>query len=165
MIIPFTLRDSQFTAPFLNDPARIGKPMLSPPPNKRILTTLAEPFTLESSQPSHAPTTSITTIVTLSHPPFSTGQVVTTPTSHRDEKRVLPASPGHIMESILQLNLGLDVNPAEHSVVCQPSDYGSEASAVPRHHQNDGGLSLLGSSERINPQALRLPPDYRRFYP
>ena len=72
------------------------------------------------------------------------------------------------MESISQLNLRLDVNRTEHSMVGQSSDYGSEVSAVPRNHQNrgdDGGVSLLGTSETINPKALRLPPDYRRFYP
>jgi len=72
------------------------------------------------------------------------------------------------MESISQLNLRLDVNPTAHSVVGQSSNYESEASAVPHHYQNyggDGGVDLLGSSETINPKALRLPPDYRRFYP
>ena len=72
------------------------------------------------------------------------------------------------MESISQLNLRLDVNPTAHSVVGQSSDYGSEVGPVPHHDQNygsDGGVGLPGSSETINPKALRLPPDYRRFYP
>ena len=68
------------------------------------------------------------------------------------------------MESISQLNLRLDVNPMAHSVVGQSSDYGSEVSAVPHHYQSYGGDGA-GSSETINPNALRLPPDYRRFYP
>ena len=86
----------------------------------------------------------------------------------RDEKRILPTGPAYTMESISRLNLGLEVNPRDHSVVGQPSDYGSETNAVPPRNQdreNDGGVRLMGSSETINPKALRLPPDYRRFYP
>lgn len=95
-------------------------------------------------------------------------QVATTSTPYRDEKRLLPTGPVYTMESISRLNLGLDVNPRDHSVAGQPSNYGSEASVPPLHHQireEDGGVSLLGSSETINPKVLRLPPDYRRFYP
>jgi len=72
------------------------------------------------------------------------------------------------MESISQLNLRLDVDPTAHSVVGQSSNYGSEVGTVPHHYQNyggDGDVSHLGSSKTINPKALRLPPDYRRFYP
>jgi len=86
----------------------------------------------------------------------------------RDEKRLLPTGQAYTMESISRLNLGLEVGPRDHSVVGQPSDYESEVDAVLPHHQgreNDGGVSILGSSETINPKALRLPPDYRRFYP
>lgn len=72
------------------------------------------------------------------------------------------------MESISRLNLGLDVDPRNHSVVGQSSDYESEASAAPRPNRRgrggDSDVSLLGSPETINPKALRLPPDYRRFY-
>lgn len=106
--------------------------------------------------------------VTPLRPRPSREQAATTSTSHRDEKRLLPASLGYTTESISRLNLGLDVNPRDHSVVGQPSNYESEANAVPPHHrnrENDGGVSLLGSSETINPKALRLPPDYRQFCP
>ena len=91
-----------------------------------------------------------------------------TSSSRRDEKRLLPAGPVYTMESISRLNLGLEASPRDHSVVGQSSDYESEAGVVPPHHQareNDGGVSLLGSSETINPKVLRLPPDYRRFFP
>jgi hypothetical protein len=106
-------------------------------------------------------------IVTPLRPRPSTEQVVATSTSHRDEKRLLPTGPGYTMESISRLNLGLGVNPRDHSVVGQSSDYESEASVAsrPDNREDDGGVSLLGSSETINPKALRLPPAYRPFYP
>lgn len=119
-----------------------------------------------SSQPSRATTPAVTIAIPL-HPLPPTEQVVVTPTLHRDEKRLLPTGQSYTTESISRLNLGLDVNPRNHSVVGQPSDYESEASAAPRHknHEDDGGVSVLDSSETINPKVLRLPQDYRRFYP
>jgi hypothetical protein len=70
------------------------------------------------------------------------------------------------MEWISRLNLGLSTNPRDHSVVGEPSNHEPEVSAVPRpNREDDGGVSLQGSSETINPKALRLPPAYRRFYP
>lgn len=110
--------------------------------------------------------------VTPVHPRPSREQVVATSdprlatsSPRRDEKRPHPAAAVYTMESISRLNLGLDVNPRDHSVVGQPSNYESEASTNPQNRENDGGVSLLGSSETINPKVLRLPPDYRRFYP
>lgn len=113
-------------------------------------------------------TTSAVMTVTPLRPMPSREPVVATSSPRRDEKRLLPTGPAYTMESISRLNLGLEVNPRDHSVVGQPSDYGSEASVVPPPNQgreNDGGVRLMGSSETINPKALRLPPDYRRFYP
>jgi len=106
--------------------------------------------------------------VTPLRPQPSREQAVTASSSRRDEKRLLPTGPVYTMESISRLNLGLEVNARDHSMVGQSSDYESEASAVPPQPQgreNDGGVSLLGSSEAVNPKVLRLPPDYRRFYP
>jgi hypothetical protein len=100
--------------------------------------------------------------------PRPSGEPVVAASSFRsDEKRLLPTGPAYTMESISRLNLGLEVNQRDHSVFCQPSDYESETSTAPPDHrsrENDGGVSLLGSSEAINLKALRLPPDYRRFY-
>ena len=176
-------RDSRLTVPFLNEEARIGTVTSSSPWNKGALTYLIEPFISEPpehlqppqpSQPSKASqtsqaTTPVVMTVTPLRPQPSREQVVTVaPSSRRDEKRLLPTGPIYTMESISRLNLGLEVNSRDHSVVGQPSDYESGASVVPPHHQgreNDGGVSLLGSSEAINPKALRLPPDYRRFLP
>ncbi|KAF9653732.1 hypothetical protein BDM02DRAFT_3182728 [Thelephora ganbajun] len=148
------LRGDAQKAPFLNEHTRVG------------------PFTSVSSQPSQSSQTSRTTTpvvmtVTPLHPQPSREQVVATSSSHRDEKRLLPTGQVYTMESISRLNLGLNVNPRDHSVVGQPSNYESEASVPPhrqRNRENDGGVSLLGSSETINPKVLRLPPDYRRFY-
>ena len=149
---------------------------------KTTLTPLVEPFISEppqspqppqppqSSQPSQTPGTTTSAVMTVTplRPMPSREPLVTTSSPRRDEKRLLPTGPAYTMESISRLNLGLEVNPRGHSVVGQPSDYESEASAAPPHNQgreNDGGVRLLGSSETINPKALRLPPDYRRFYP
>jgi len=143
-----------------------------------VLTPLVEPFTSgspqppqpsQSSQSSHTSrvTTPAVMAVTSLQPRPSREPVIAASSSRRDEKRLLPTGPAYTMESISRLNLGVEVNPRDHSVVGQPSDYESEASTVPPHRQgreNDGGVSLLGSSETVNPKALRLPPDYRRFY-
>jgi hypothetical protein len=137
----------------------------------RVLTLIIEPFTTTSvpPQPSQSLRTAAPAVMTVTparrRP--SREQVVATSSSHRDEKRPLPAAQVYTMESISRLNLGLDVNPRDHSVVGQPSNYESEAGADPlqQHRENDGGVSLLGSSETVNPKVLRLPPDYRRFYP
>ena len=169
------IRDS---APFLDEQARIGRAMSRTLRFRSVLTPLVEPFTSEpprppqpsqssqSSQTSPATTPAVMTVTPLQSRP-SREPVVAASSSRRDEKRLLPTGPAYTMESISRLNLGLEVDPRDHSVVGQPSDYEPEASMIPPHHQsreNDGGVSLLGSSETINPKALRLPPDYRRFY-
>lgn len=138
---------------------------MSSPQVKRQLTPLVEPFTSVSPQPSQALTPAVMTITPLRPPPVE--PATATSTRCHDEKRPLPIGPGHTMESISRLNLGLDVNSRNHSVVGQSSDYESEASQAPhrRNREGDGGVSLLGSPETVNPKALRLPPDYRRFYP
>jgi len=155
---PFTSVSSQSPS---SQPPSSQSPSSQPPPSQ---PPSSQP---SSSQPSSSPIPVPMTITPL-RPRPSGEQVVPTSTSRRDEKRLLPTGPGYAMESISRLNLGLDVNPGDHSVVGQPSDYESEASAVPRYHRDreyDGGVSLLGSSETINPKALRLPPDYRQFCP
>jgi len=165
---PVTNRNSRPKVPFLNEPTHIGKAMPSSPQVK-MLTSLVEPFLLVSSQPSQSSLTSrATTPAVMTITPLRPQQTVATPSSHHDEKRPPPTGPVYTTESTSRLNLGHDVNLRDHSVVGQPSGYESEASALPRHHQNredDGGVTLLGSSETINPKALRLPQDYRRFYP
>lgn len=67
----------------------------------------------------------------------------------------------YTMESISRLNLRLDVNQRDHSVVGQPSNYESEASTNPLRQQNreNGRLNLLDSSGIVNPKVLRLPQD------
>lgn len=150
-------QDDTPRAPFLNESTHI------------------EPFTTNSvsSQPSQSSqrmrsTTPVVKNVTPARPRPSREQPVVTPTPRRNEKGTIPTAPAYTLESISRLNLGLGVDPRDHSVVGQPSDYGSEASADAsdqRNRENDGGISLLGSSETINPKVLRLPPDYRRFYP
>lgn len=146
-------QDDVQTVPFLDERAHI------------------EPFTTAPvlSQPPQTPRITTPTVMTVTptHPRPSREQVVTTTSapSRRDEKRPHPTAPVYTIESISRLNLALDVNPRDHSVVGQPSNYESEAGANPRNRENDGGVSLLGSSETINPKVLRLPPDYRRFYP
>jgi len=152
-----SLDDGQ-RVPFLNEEAHI-EPFISEPQQP--------PQPPQTSQASGATTSAVMTVTPL-RPMPSREPVVATSSPRRDEKRLLPTGPAFTMESISRLNLGLEVNPRDHSVVGQPSDYESEASAVPPHNQgreNDGGVRLLGSSETINPKVLRLPPDYRRFYP
>jgi len=137
-----------------------------------MLTPFVEPFLSVSSEPSLSSRTSQTTTpavvaVTPLRPQPSRERVVAAPSSRHNEKRQLPTGPNYTMESISRLNLAHDVNLRDHSVVGQTSDYESEASALPRRHENredDGGVTLQGSSETINPKVLRLPPDYRRFY-
>jgi len=139
-----------------------------------------EPYTTASvpSQASSTPTPVVTTVtpvhprpsreqgVATSSPRLATSSPrLATSSPRRDEKRPHPTATVYTMESISRLNLGLDVNPRDHSVVGQPSNYESEASTNLQNRENDGGVSLLGSSETINPKVLRLPPDYRRFYP
>jgi hypothetical protein len=145
--------------------------MPSSPPLESILTLLAEPYitALVPSEPSQV--SSNTTVVTPAvmtvipvHPRPSREQAVATSSPRRDEKQPHPTAPFYTVESISGLNLALDVNPRDHSVVGQPSNYDSEASANPHNRENDGGVSLLGSSETINPKIMRLPPDYRRLY-
>ena len=141
---------------------------------ERVLTLLTEPFVAASNpsqlsqfSQSSSTTTPTVTAITPAHRRPSREQISVTQNPLRDGKRTLPTAPVYTMESISRLNLGLDVNSRDHSVVGQPSNYESEAGANSRHQQNrenDGGLSLLGSSETINPKFLRLPPDYR-FYP
>lgn len=169
-------RDSRPPVPFPNDGAHIGKATRSSPHISRILTVFVEPFIStplslqpsQSSQVSRATTPAVTTATPV-HPRSSREQVADlASSSHRDEKRLLPVAQAHTMESISRLNLQLDVDPRNHSVVGQPSNYESEASVDPLHRwgrENDAGVSLLGSSETVNPKALRLPPDYRRFSP
>jgi len=175
---PCPNRNLRLAVPFLNEQARIGRAMSSSA-NQNVLTLFAEPFTSESPQPpqpsqsshfshfSRATAPAVMTVTPLQPQP-SGEPVVAASSSRRDEKRLLPTGQAYTMESISRLNLGLEVGPRDHSVVGQPSDYESEVNAVPPHHQgreNDGGVSILGSSETINPKVLRLPPDYRRFYP
>lgn len=136
-----------------------------------MLTLLLEPFTTTPapSQPlrtSRIATPTVMEVTPIHHRPSREQTVATTSVpSRRDEKRPHPTAPGYTIESISRLNLALDVNPRDHSVVGQPSNYESEAGGDLQNRENDGGVSLLGSSETINPKVLRLPPDYRRFYP
>jgi hypothetical protein len=126
---------------------------------------LVEPFSSVPSQPLATPTPVAMTVTPL-RPRHSTERATAASTPHRDEKRLLPIGPRYTMEWISRLNLGLSANPRDHSVVGEPSNHEPEVSAVPRpNREDDGGVSLQGSSETINPKALRLPPAYRRFYP
>jgi len=154
-------QDDAQRVPFLNEQARIE-------PFTSESTQLPQPS--QSSHSSHSSRATAPAVMTVTplQPRPSREPVVATSSSRRNEKRLLPTGQAYTMESISRLNLGLGVGPKDHSVVGQPSDYESEVNAVPPHHQgreNDGGVSILGSSETINPKALRLPPDYRRFYP
>lgn len=168
----YSLTDTRgrFIVPFLDERTRIGKNTSSSTSGKNTYNSCTDPFiaTPMPSQPSRASTTTTTGVVAipLVHPRSPREQVPLTSSSHRDGKRPLPAAQVYTMESISRLNLGLDVNLRDHSVVGQPSNYGSEASADPpeQNRENDGGVSLLGSSRTVNPKVLRLPPDYRRFY-
>jgi hypothetical protein len=140
---------------------------------ERILTVLTEPFigtSVSSQLPQYLQSSSATTPTVIAITPVHRqplrAQVLVTQNPLRDEKWTLPTVPLYTMESISRLNLGLDVNPRDYSVVGQLSNYESEVGAGQRNQQNrenDGGVSLLGSSETINPKVLRLPPDYR-FY-
>jgi len=165
-------QDEAQKVPFLNERVRIA-PFTSTSVSSQPSQALRPSQPSQSLRPSQPSQTSITITpvamtVTPAHPLPSREQVVATSSSRRNEKRLPPTGPVYTMESISRLNLGLDANPRNHSVFGQPSNYESEASENPRHQQNrenDSGVSLLGSSETINPKALRLPPGYRQFYP
>lgn len=139
-------------------------PFLEERPRIEPFTTTSVPSgPSQSSHTSRVPAPAVMTVTPI-HPRPSREQVVATSSSRRDEKRPLPDTTVYTMESISRLNLGLELNPRDHSVVGQPSNYESETGVNPQNRANDGGVSLLGSSETINPKVLRLPPDYRRFY-
>jgi len=145
-------QDDVQRVPFLGERTRI----------EPFIATSASSQFPQSSQGSRTTTPAVMTITPV-HRRSSREQAVVTQRPPRDEKRALPTAPVYTTESISRLNLGLDISTRDHSVVGQPSNYESEASTNPRHREDDGGVTLLGSSETINPKVLRLPPDYR-FY-